>query len=197
MSIYFYVFVIGSIILFSFLALILSFVLMNYISKKEINIIPRKKFDLLFKIVIICLVISVSLIYFWMIPSYGLYQVHNKTDFYKFFVPWMTLILSTGIPVYLILYELWNFAKTLNNGIFFTEKNSVRLNKVAKLIIFDITCFLIFVWIFGYLGIGHPGIIIYALVIYFIGLSFAVSAMIASFLFKEASKLKTQIDLTI
>ena len=149
------------------------------------------------RIIIIGAGICGLIVYFFFIPMYGDEMRTMYPEFAYCFWPWLIFLWLTAIPCYAALVLGWKIAANIGKDRSFSSDNARYLSVVSKLAAADSAFFFIGNVIFMFLGMTHPGILIFSLFIIFIGIAIAVAAAVLSHLVKKASVLQEQSDLTI
>ncbi|MEG0549753.1 MAG: DUF2975 domain-containing protein [Vagococcus sp.] len=109
----------------------------------------------------------------------------------------LILFWLTAIPVFLILANLWKISSHLLKETLFSEKNSLRLNRIAYFSLVESTIYALAIML-GFISFkeNYPYFFI-CLFFFFLGITLAVIAALLSYIFKLANQLKKENDLTI
>lgn len=125
-------------------------------------------------------------------PKINLFLNDGQNGDIILFLFWLT-----ALPVILILLNLWQISSELLKEAIFSIKNSSRLTKIAYLGIIEslIYAVAILIGLFQFQG-NYPYFIICG-AFFFLGLIISIIASLLSYVFKLASQIKTENDLTI
>lgn len=136
-------------------------------------------------------------VYFFIIPTYGKDAVMSNPEFAFCFWPWLIFLLLTAIPIYIALVLGWKIAMNIGADRSFCIENAKYLKWIAWLAAGDVGYFFIGNIVLLFLNMNHPGIILFSLLIDFVGIAVTVAAAALSHLVKKAAALQEQSDLTI
>lgn len=149
------------------------------------------------KAIIIGLGIFGVLVYGIVIPECGDMLVSMYPEFTYCYYPWLIFIWMTGIPCYAVLVFAWKVAVNIQKDLSFSMDNSHLMKWIAGMVLGDVAFFFIGNIVLLFLNMNHPSIVIASLLIVFIGVAVAVTAVVLSHLIAKAAVLKEQTDLTI
>lgn len=151
-----------------------------------------KKINLLFKIIIIMLsIIGVGLLLF-VAPNIDEFLIQSTTSTLIKIVFWLT-----GIPVIFILNSLWKLSNGVTTNTVFTNENSRRLVKIAYAGLIESILYAISIVIGLFLLSDNYPFFIICFFFFFLGLIISVVSALLSYIFKMASSIKNENDLTI
>lgn len=138
-----------------------------------------------------------AIIYFFVFPYLGQSIILNNPEFSFCFWPWLIFLWITAIPCYIVLYFSWCIFIEIGKDNSFSEKNALLLKRISHLAIFDAVIFFVGNLVYLLLGMNHPGIFLFSLLIVFIGVTVAIAAAALSHLVLKAAELRKENDLTI
>ena len=136
-------------------------------------------------------------VYFIIIPSYGVSLRTQYPEFANRFWPWLIFIWVTAIPCYAALVIGWKIAANIGADRSFSEDNAKYLKWIAWLAAGDAAFFFLGNNVLLFLNISHAGILLFSLIVVFAGIAVTVAAAALSHLVKKAAALQEQSDLTI
>ncbi len=119
---------------------------------------------------------------------------HAYTDYY---LPWLIFIWLTAIPCYLVLLFAWNIARNIGKDRSFCMENAVALKRISTLAVIDSVFFFLGNIVMLLLNMNHPSIVLFSLLIVFVGIAIGVTATALSHLVEKATDLQEQSDWTI
>ncbi len=103
----------------------------------------------------------------------------------------------TAIPCYLSLWKFWGICTRIGRDSSFCPENASALKAISKFFIADCIIYIIVTIAAFIYGILQPGILLFIIVILFIGFALAILTAALSHLVLKASDLKQENDLTI
>lgn len=136
-------------------------------------------------------------IYLFVLPDVGRKIIYYFPEFEHAFIPWLIFLWLTGIPCYIVLYEVWKLCESFYLNDLFNIKNGYRMHKVSILAKFDIVLLIGGNIVFLFLNINHFSVILFFLMVAFAGVFIATVAEIMSQYIIEAASLKEETELTI
>ena len=158
----------------------------------------QKKLARLLKVMIIGAALCMVLVYAAVVPSLGQQLVvEGGPGYEQFFTPWLIFVSVTALPVLAALVLAWIIAGNIGRGDSFCMQNSKLLKVIAILAAADAAYFFIGNIVMMFLGMNHPGIVLFSLVPCFIGAGICVIAAALSHYTYKAAQLQEQSDLTI
>ena len=160
-------------------------------------LMTQKKLAAWLRFVIIGFAVVGAGAYFWAIPQFGLSIVGRYPEFAYAFRPWVALIWATAIPCYAALVVAWKVADSLAAERPFVPENATRFRAIARLAYFDSALFLVGNIVYTFLNMTHPGILLMALGVVFVGAAIGVVCQGLAGLVDNAADLQQQSDLTI
>lgn len=134
---------------------------------------------------------------FVIVPIIGKDAVLMNPDLEYIFYPSLIFIWITGIPFYIALWKSWSIASEIGKDRSFCKENADSLKTISRLALVE--CVLYFSAIISLLILNllHPGLLLMALSIIFLGVAVAVAAAALSHLVEKANRLQEENDLTI
>lgn len=114
-----------------------------------------------------------------------------------YYKPWLYFIWASGIPCYVVLFLAWQIAANIGLNHSFSYKNAGLLKWISIIAAGDATFFFIGNIIMLLLKLNHPVIVLFSLIIVFVGISIAVASAVLSHLVSKAAALQEENDLTI
>lgn len=149
------------------------------------------------KFITIGIASAVFLIYFIIIPYLGQDIKYQNPEFSYCYWPWLILIWSTSIFVYLGLYNFWKICREIGKDNSFSDKNAKYLMNISHLAIIAVVIFFIGNILLAFFNMSHPGILLLSWLIDFIGIAIAVVTAALSHLVYKAVEMKQENELTI
>ena len=159
----------------------------------------QKTFSTLLKIIIIGAALCVVFVYAVVIPELGLPLAEaGDGEFAYLYTPWLVVIELTALPIAAALVLAWLIAVNIGHDKSFCMQNSRLLAVIAILAIADAAYFFTAVVVLTLVyKATHPGVIIFTLLVCFVGAAIAVAAAALSHYAKKGAELQEQSDLTI
>ncbi len=131
------------------------------------------------------------------VPGYGQSIIRRFPEFSSWYLPWLVVILLTGIPIYIALYYAWKIADNIGKDNSFSYANADSLKRIARLAVADVVYFFLANLVMTFLGMNHPGVLLLSFAVDFAGIAAAVCFAALSHLVLKAAKIKEENDLTI
>ncbi len=113
------------------------------------------------------------------------------------FWPWLIFIWATGLPCVAALVLAWKIAGNIGADRSFSLENGRLLKWISLLAAADAAFFFLGNVVYLFLNMNHPGILLFSLVVVFIGIAIAAAAAALSHLVTKAAGLQEQSDWTI
>lgn len=126
-----------------------------------------------------------------------MFIISEADDIEKYRLPWMCLIWATAIPMIPALYYSWRTAVNIGKNKAFCTDNAKNLKNIAISSAADTVLVLLGNIIFIAIGISHPSVFLFCMVIELIGLAIFIAALGLSQLIVKAAELQEENDLTI
>ena len=136
-------------------------------------------------------------LYAGVIPAEGLRLQAAYPEFSNRFFPWLIFLWISGIPCFAVLVLGWKIASSIGRDRSFSQQNARLLQWISRLAAGDAVFFFLGNVLLLLLDMSHPGVVLAALVIVFVGVAVAVAAAVLSYLVQKAAALQEQSDLTI
>ena len=149
------------------------------------------------KIIVIGVALCGIVVYAMIIPSYGRSLVSLYPEFSNRYVPWLIFLELTALPIIIALVLAWRIAGNIGRDKSFTMENASHLARIAQLAALDTGYFFIGNLVLLFSNMSHPGIVLFSLLVDFVGIAVTVAAAVLSHLVKKAADLQEQSDLTI
>ena len=149
------------------------------------------------KIILIGVGICGLVVYFLILPSYGISLVGQYPEFSDRYWPWLIFLWLTAVPCYAALVYGWKIASLIGRGRSFSEDNARHLKRISWLAAGDAAFFFLGNIVLLFSNMSHPGIVLLSFLFVFAGAAIAVAAAALSHLVKNAAELQQQSDLTI
>lgn len=164
------------------------------------NDMKQKTLSSLLKIIIIGVALCAALVYCWIVPEVMGRPLAEAGDgeFSYLFAPWLIVISITALPIAAALVLSWIIAANIGRDRSFCLQNAKLLFAIALLALADTVYFfggVIFLML--RYKVGHPSVLLFTLLICFVGLAVTVAAAGLSHLVRKAAALQEQSDLTI
>lgn len=153
-------------------------------------------FGKVFKILTITMGICGAFIYIYAIPLIGKTIIKYYPEFQNRYYPWFIFLLLTGIPCYIVLFNMWKISDYIEKEKPFTNSNAHRFNSMANATYFD-SIFLLAGNILLILNKNHPSILIISFMICLMGGCIGTAFKCLSDLTYKAAILQSENDLTI
>ena len=158
----------------------------------------QKKLSKWLKLIMIGAGIVIAVIFFVILPDYGMSLAEEYPEFAGCFWPWLILFWICVVPLYITIVLGWFIAVSVGDDRPFTGDNARRLKWASRLIAWDGVFFFAMNIIYGFAGLGgHPAIFFFSLLVLFAALAMAVVFATLSHLVGKAASLQEQSDLTI
>lgn len=156
----------------------------------------QKTFSALLKIVIIGVALCAVFVYAVLVPSFGADLA--TAEFAYLYTPWLVVIELTALPIAAALVLAWIIAVNIGRDKSFCIQNARLLAVIAVLAIADAAYFFTAVVVLTLVyKVTHPSVVIFTLIVCFVGVAIAVAAAALSHYAKKAAELQEQSDLTI
>ena len=149
------------------------------------------------KVIIIGIAVCGIFIYAFLIPGYGEMIVHDYPEFAYCYTPWLIFITLTAVPCYIALFFAWKIFTNIGKDNSFSKDNAKYLKWISWLAAGDAAYFFIGNVVLFFLGMNHPGIFLYSLIVVFAGIAISVAAAALSHLVLKAALLQEESDLTV
>lgn len=149
------------------------------------------------KLIIVGSGICGIIIYAAVIPMLARAMVDHYPEFSNCQWPWLILIWVTAVPCYIVLVLSWKIAANIRADRSFSLSNSKLLKWISILAATDSAIFFAGNLIYLLLSMNHPGIVLFSLLIEFLGVAISVASAALSHLVMKAADLQMQSDLTI
>ena len=149
------------------------------------------------KIIIIGLAVCGLVSDFVVIPALGQSAAGDDPALIRMYLPWLIFAWVFSIPCYAALVFSWRIAGNIGRDRSFSAENARFMKYISILAGGDTAFFFIVGTIYLFLGISHPGVFIFSLIVVMIGAALAVAAAALSHLIGKAAELQDQSDLTI
>ena len=137
------------------------------------------------------------ILYAAVIPAEGLRLQAAYPEFSNRFFPWLIFLWISGIPCFAALVLAWKIVVNIGKDRSFSMDNARLLQWISRLAAGDAVFFFLGNVLLLLLNMSHPGVVLAALVIVFVGVAVAVAAAVLSYLVQKAAALQEQSDLTI
>ena len=137
------------------------------------------------------------IMYAAVIPAEGLRLQAAYPEFSNRFLPWLIFLWISGIPCFAALVLAWRIVVNIGKDRSFSMDNARLLQWISRLAAGDAVFFFLGNVLLLLLNMSHPGVVLAALVIVFVGVAVAVAAAVLSYLVQKATALQEQSDLTI
>lgn len=131
------------------------------------------------------------------VPMLAEEMVERYPEFASWEWPWLVLIWITAVPCVMALAFFWKIAVNIGADRSFSLENSRLLKWISILAALDAGIFFVGNLTYLLLGMNHPSIVLFSLLIEFSGLAASVAFAALSHLVGKAAELQEQSDLTI
>ena len=150
------------------------------------------------KMIIIGVGICGLIVYGVVVPMLGEAMAdYLQGEFDYCYLPWLIFIWITAIPCYLALVYAWKIASNIGQDKSFTWANAKYLKWISILAVTDAAFFFVGNIVYWLIGLNHPGIVVFSLLVVFAGVAVAIASAALSHLVLKAEVLQEQSDLTI
>lgn len=149
------------------------------------------------RLIIIGVGICGIIIYAAVVPMLAGTMVDEYPEFSSWQWPWLILIWVTAIPCYMALILAWKIAVNIGADCSFSIANAKLLKWISVLAAVDSAVFFAGNLIYLLLNRNHPSIVLFSLLIEFLGVAISVASAVLSHLVMKAAELQNQSDLTI
>ncbi len=157
----------------------------------------QKSMSVLARIIIIMFALLGVVLFGFAVPLFGADVVADNPEFSSWYAPWLVFIELMLFPCYAVLVLAWRITSTIRAGKAFCMRNSVRFKAASLLALITSAYFFAGNIVFGLLNMSHPGVMLAALVVVFIGFAISAAAAILSCMVRNAAMLQEESDLTI
>lgn len=157
----------------------------------------QKKLAKWLKLIVIGIALCGIFIYAFLIPSFGNMIVEDNPEFANCYQPWLIFISLTAVPCFAALFIAWKIFSNIGNDLSFSKENAKYLKWISWLAAGDAAYFFIGNVVLFFLGMNHPGIFLYSLILVFAGVAISVAAAALSHLVLKAATLQEENDLTV
>jgi hypothetical protein len=130
-------------------------------------------------------------------PYGGKILAEQYPEFSFCYIPWLVLLWTSGVPCSIVLFFCWNVLRDIRKGSPFSVLNGRRLKRCSVLMAVDAGFFFLMNWIYLFVGMNHPSILLLSMAVSFAGLGVSVLFLLLSSLVMRAAQLQEQSDLTI
>lgn len=150
------------------------------------------------KLMILGVGLCVLVIYAVVVPVLGqTVAVAEHGEFDYCFWPWLGFIWATGLPIGAALVLAWRIAGNIGADRSFSRDNGRLLRHIAVLAVADAAFFFLGNIAYWLLNLSHPSIVLFSLMVVFVGIAIAVGAAALSRLVTKAAELQEQSDFTV
>jgi hypothetical protein len=136
-------------------------------------------------------------LYLFLFPEWGRSISVSNPEYSFAYWPWMIFLWISAVPCYLTLICCYRIASEIGKENSFCNKNAKQLRLISLLAAADTVYFFMGNLVFFFLNMSHPGIILLALIVVFIGIAITVAAAALSHLVYKAAKLQEENEYTI
>ena len=157
----------------------------------------QKMIAVLLKAILVGVALCAVVAYAWTFPAIGQSLVVSYPEFSHAYYPWLVLLWATAIPCCVAWAYAWVILSNIGSGSAFTEENSKLLKRISILALTVSLFFFVMNVLYLLLSINHPGILLLALIVVFVGLAAAAVCAGLSHLTARAAELQIQSDWTI
>lgn len=138
------------------------------------------------------------IVYAVVIPALGqMVAVLEQGVFDHCFWPWLIFIWATAVPCCVALVLAWKIAGNIGADRSFSLANGKLLKRIAALALGDAAFFFVGNIVLLFLNMNHPGIVLFSLLVVFVGIAIATAAAALAHLVTKAAELQEQSDWTI
>ncbi len=159
----------------------------------------QKTLSILLKTVIIGVALCAAFVYCFLVPELGWDMAYaGDGEFAHLFTPWLIIICITALPVAAALVLAWLIAANIGKGRSFCAQNAKYLTVISLLALADSAYFFTASMALMFITkVGHPGVLIFILMVCFVGVAVCVAAAALSHYARKAYELEQQSELTI
>ncbi|MBQ7500519.1 MAG: DUF2975 domain-containing protein [Clostridia bacterium] len=134
---------------------------------------------------------------FVIIPAFGQSAAGSDPALTRMYLPWLIFAWVFSAPCFAALVLSWLIARNIGLDRSFSEDNAKYMKYISVLAGADTAFFFVMNIVFLFLGMNHPGVLIFSLIVDMIGVAISVAAAALSHLIAKAAELQDQSDLTI
>ena len=131
------------------------------------------------------------------IPSLGESFVGGDKTLEPLYWPWLIFAWVASLPCYAALILAWLVARNIGKDNSFSMANAKLLKAISIVAAADVAFIFVTEVVFLLLNMNHPGVLLFSLVVLFIGIAISVACAVLSHLIVKAAGLQEQSDLTI
>lgn len=136
-------------------------------------------------------------VYGCIFPMLGKEVIAYAPEFEFCYYPWLIVLWVTAIPCYGAVIVGWRISCNIGKDRAFTPETAKLLLWISRLVAFDAAFFLIANFVFLFLNMNHPSVVLLSLLVVFACAAVSVVCAGLSDLVKRAHQLQEQYDLTI
>lgn len=136
-------------------------------------------------------------IFFVLIPVYGKTLLNAYPEFSNCYWPWLIFLWLFSIPCYAAIITGLKISNRIGMDLSFSMENAEALKMISYLAAGDTLFFALGNIAMLLLDMSHPGIMVGALLISFVGFAVSIAAAALSHLVKKAAIMKEENDFTI
>ncbi len=137
------------------------------------------------------------IVYGMIIPMEGQLIAAQNPEFAYCYTPWLIFLWLTAVPCYAVLVIGWQIAGKIGEDRSFCYENAKWLKWISWLAFGDSIFFFVGNVVFLFLNMNHPGIVLFSLLVDFVGAAIGVASAALSHLVNKAAEMQEQNDLTI
>ena len=149
------------------------------------------------RLVVLALGLCGLVVYFLLIPGYGLSLRTRYPEMEDRFWPWLGFLWASGLPCWAVLVLGWRIAGNIGRDASFSIPNARYLKWISWLAGGDAVFFFLGNLALLFLNMSHPGVTLLSLLVVLAGAAAAVAAAAVSHLVRKAALLQEEHDLTI
>lgn len=149
------------------------------------------------KVILITAAFLGAVLCIFILPSLGNDMTMTYPEAKYMYFPCLLFFWISAIPFYAALGMSWMICTEIIRDNSFSDKNASLLRGISRLAFFDGLYFFAGIVILGFMNLLNPGILLGAVFLIFLSISFAVAAAALSHLVKNASDMKLENDLTV
>ncbi|MCR5611884.1 MAG: DUF2975 domain-containing protein [Clostridiales bacterium] len=147
---------------------------------------------------IIGVAVCAAIVYVFIVPAFAEHLGKTAGEEFVYMIkPWLFFVSGTALPVAAMLVIAFTIAVNISRDRSFCMENARRLAVISILAAADSAYFFIGNVVLLLLGMNHPGIFLFDMLVCFVGLAVTVASGALSHYTRKAAELRADADLTI
>lgn len=133
----------------------------------------------------------------YVIPSLMDTFISMYPEFSYWVLPWKILLYVCSVPCFIAMFICWKIAQNIQNDRSFCVENANLFKIFSYLALGDSVVLMLGSFIYFFLGMNHPGLLIAEMLVVFAGFAVFVCTAALAYLVAQAANLQEDSDLTI